>query len=71
MCQNANDVISMLSAIILLMQRYHNVNLMEVLSRCSVICHTVTVLTRMAMNDQTLVLMSDMEGPCVTIQVYN
>ena len=33
------------------------------------ICHTVTVLTRMETNGPTLVLMSDMEGPFVMIQV--
>lgn len=33
------------------------------------ICHTVTVLTRMETNGPTLVLMSDMEGPFVMRQV--
>ena len=68
-CQNVNDAINMLLAVTLLMPRYHNVNPMEALSRCSVICHTVTVLTRMETNGPTLVLMSDMEGPFVMTQV--
>lgn len=59
----------MLLADILLMRKYHNVNPMEALSRCSVICHIVTVLTRMETNGPTLVLTSDTEGPFVMRKV--